>query len=1041
MAEKPHNFPSAVDAQTSTTPINSGYALIDRMGIITLWTAAAAEITGLSSEEMAGKRLSGHPHAEQAPELPKAVARLLRGNRRQELVALDGWRPGLYAWLSAEHDQGEDVDRVTLRFERRTVAHEDDSDDPFPTVSIDADGKVEAANSAAGNLCELLGVDSPGDLLPPGLARDARQRLTRGDHAAVHGQAGRLSIDWILRWGPNHDLVLAEGLIRDNREHYRRILRNSVDGMLESTRDGRLLYANQSLAGLFGHDRPQGLVEAAPRGLHGLFLHPGDADHFLELLDRHRQVRGFEAPMRHRDGSVLWLALNARTVRHVRGRCQCYVATVCDITSRKAMESEARERQERYRTLVQAAGSAIVALDGNGVIEEWNPAATEITGYEWPDAVGRSFARLLAVDSGDTNIELRVLAWRESRLARDAELTIRRQDGVHRIMLWHSRAQIDAQGNCRRLICIGQDVTERKAVELAMERAERQYRSLFENASDGIFQAALDGGLQRVNPALARLLGYADGDALIDAGICLDRLFADPEQYDSVMTQLRNDDDIEGLELRVMREDGEPLWLRLSLRRVLEDGVGIEGTAVDITEAKRASERLEYLAHHDSLTGLPNRHAFQRRLLEYVLQVARGRRQGIALLLANLDNFKDINDTLGHRLGDALLTRIGYELQQWCHRSDAFVARLGSDEFALILARADSEQAVTAATAEVMRRIAQPQRLRGHELSVTASVGFTRYPRDVAGRSPEDATQILLQNADMALFWAKRDGRGASRSFDPEMLSLLSARKALEDDLLHALPRQQLVLHYQPIFDLPSGELHGVEALLRWRHPTRGLVPPSDFIPVAERLGLIRDMGQWVLETACRQVREWEAEGLVPETLTVAVNVSAHELLHSDLAEVLGHTLEQAGLAPPRLLLEITETSMITSPERVRELLGRLRALGVQIAIDDFGTGYSSLTYLKDLPVDVLKIDRSFVDGITASERNAAIVEAVVRLGHSLNLRVTAEGVETAEQLELLRRQQVDHGQGFFLARPGPAEALAIRLRGGESGRSSSPAG
>jgi diguanylate cyclase (GGDEF)-like protein/PAS domain S-box-containing protein len=1032
-----------VDADTSTAPVSIGYALIDRLGTVALWTAAAAEITGLDSEEMAGHRLLGHPATAPVPELSDAVGRLLAGSRRQELVALDGWRPGLYAWLCAELSHDDHVDRITLRFESRIETDDDeDSDDPFPIVCIDADGHIEAANTAASNLCELLGIARPEGLLPPGLAETAWQRLNQQEHAAVHGQAGRLSMDWTLRWGPHRRSVIAEGLIRDNREHYRRILRNSVDGMLESTRDGRLLYANQSLSSLLGYERPQKLVDSQPHGLQGLYLYPGDADHFLELLDNHRQVRGFEVPVRHRDGSVLWLNLNARSVRRARGICQRYVATVCDITARKAMESEARERQERYRTLVQAAGSAIIALDCEGIIEEWNPAAAEITGYSWSDAVGRPFARLLAVDRNDRSIEDRVRAWSSVRLSRDTEFTIRRQDGVRRVMLWHSRAQVDAHGQCRRLICIGQDVTERKAVELAMERAERQYRSLFENASDGIFQTDPRGRIQRANPALARLLGYADGSAMVTAGVTLDRMIAEPEQYRSVMAQLAVHGSVEGLELRVRREDGEPVWLRLSLRRICDEQPGgIEGTALDITESKRASERLEYLAHHDSLTGLPNRHAFQRRLLEQVLQVARGRRRSLALLVANLNNFKDVNDTLGHRMGDALLMRVGYELRQWCQRNDGFVARLGSDEFAIILAPADDEDAVRAAVTEVVRRIAQPQRLRGQELATTASVGYTRYPYDTGGHSPEDATQVLLQNADMALFWAKKDGRGSSRAFHPDMLSVLSARKALEDDLQHALPERQLVVHYQPIFNLPSRDLHGVEILLRWRHPTRGLVPPSEFIPAAERLGLIRHMSQWALETACRQVREWEKQGLVPDTLAVAVNISAHELLHSDLADALGDGLRQAGLAPSRLLLEITETSMITSPEQVRDLLGRLRELGMQVAIDDFGTGYSSLTYLKDLPVDVLKIDRSFVESITASKRNAAIVEAVVRLGHSLNLRVTAEGVETAEQLALLERQQVDHGQGFFLARPMPAEKLAEQVLGNGGGRSSAPAG
>jgi diguanylate cyclase (GGDEF)-like protein len=431
-----------------------------------------------------------------------------------------------------------------------------------------------------------------------------------------------------------------------------------------------------------------------------------------------------------------------------------------------------------------------------------------------------------------------------------------------------------------------------------------------------------------------------------------------------------------------------------------------------LAEVRMAEEKIKDLAYHDTLTALPNRLVFTDRL---ALAVNQAQRQGsrLAVLFLDLDHFKVINDSLGHSLGDQLLQQVAGRLTG-CLRAGDTVARLGGDEFTLLLPGVQGPAEAERVSLKVLDTLREPYRLEGRELFVTASMGISLYPDD-----GEDA-DTLVRNADAAMYRAKEQGRDSHRLYAPPMNELAIERLALESALRRALANEELVLHYQPVVEIGTGRLHGVEALLRWRHPEKGLLWPSDFLALAESTGLILPIGPWVLRTACAQAQAWHAQEL--RELRVAVNLSARQFQQADLAEHVRRALRETGLPPHCLELEITETNAMQNTEATLRTFAELKALGVRISIDDFGIGYSSLGTLKRLPIDTIKIDRSFIRDITTDPDDAAIVTAVIAMAHTLKLRVVAEGVDTEEQLTFLRGHECDLMQGHLFGPAAPAE-------------------
>ncbi|RTL54181.1 MAG: bifunctional diguanylate cyclase/phosphodiesterase [Rhodocyclaceae bacterium] len=561
-----------------------------------------------------------------------------------------------------------------------------------------------------------------------------------------------------------------------------------------------------------------------------------------------------------------------------------------------------------------------------------------------------------------------------------------------------------------------EDITEQIQAQHDLASAEARYRSIFEHSSEGIFQTTADGHYLNANPALARIYGYDTAEELVAAlqniGSQLYVDGASRERFKQIMAEKGY---VQGFEAQVRRHDGTIIWISENARAVTgPDGAFLyyEGTVQDITETKNYQEQLEHQASHDLLTGLPNRTLFADRLNQAIRQADRN---GFfaAVAFIDLDNFKYINDSLGHKAGDELLVEIASRLRGALRGGDT-VARYGGDEFVLILNNHYQVNSVVKVINRVLEEIQRPMTLEGQELCVTCSIGLSLYPTD--GGDP----QALIQHADAAMYLAKQNGRNNYQFFTPRLNELAVERVTLEGSLRRALEKDELKVFYQPKVDC-NGRPLGVEALLRWFSDEHGAVSPTRFIGLAEDTGLIEPITEFVLRTACKQAMAWRAMGYPP--MQMAVNLSARSLKQPDLVDRVMAILEETGLPPEQLELELTESMLIDDVDQSINVLSAFKARGIRLAIDDFGTGYSSLSYLQRFPVDILKIDRTFVRNLELHPSETDITKLIILLGHSLGLKVVAEGVETENQREHLEALHCDEFQGYYFAKPmGPGE-------------------
>jgi diguanylate cyclase (GGDEF)-like protein/PAS domain S-box-containing protein len=542
--------------------------------------------------------------------------------------------------------------------------------------------------------------------------------------------------------------------------------------------------------------------------------------------------------------------------------------------------------------------------------------------------------------------------------------------------------------------------------------------SVFENLSEAMTIAGPDGRIQSVNLAFTEITGYSEAEAKGKTpGELLGSGLHDQEFFRAMWSCLDNDRHWQG-EIINRRKSGEtyPEWL--SITAVCNEDGNVEqfiGLFSDISERKQAEAYIHHLAYHDPLTGLANRLLFNDRLNTAMSQAHRSQYL-LAIMLLDLDHFKSINDSLGHHAGDLLLAAVSQRLAGLLREGDT-LARLGGDEFAVLLPDITSHADAAMLASRVVLSFEKPFNLEGREVFISTSIGIAVYPAD--GENAE----LLLKNADVALYNAKDAGRAAFRFFLESDSTDSLERLELETDLRRAVMRDELRLYYQPQVSSRTGVMYGVEALVRWQHPTRGLLMPDRFIGLAESTGYIEVLGRWCLETACQQMVEWQKAGL--PIRRVAVNVSPRQLRNPDFMEMVLEIVKETGINPNCLELELTESSMADDPEHTFSVFSQLRQQGIRIAIDDFGTGYSSLSYLARYPVDVVKIDKSFIDGIVGSEQNSlSLIQAVVLMAHTLSMETVAEGVETAEQRQKLIAMQCDLLQGYFYSRPCPAAAL-----------------
>lgn len=694
---------------------------------------------------------------------------------------------------------------------------------------------------------------------------------------------------------------------------------------------------------------------------------------------------------------------------------------VGDITAPYAGESMLRNLLANLDGLVYRG-----RIDGNWTMEFLSHGCLTLTGYDVEELLNNRDITYNTVthplDRDRVTVAIREQVSRG--LPFSLEYRIVRKDGLIRWVWERGIGAKDDNGSYVAIEGLIQDVTPRMESELALQEAERRFRSIFENAVEGIFQATIDAGYIAVNPSLASMYGYACPSAMLaelkDASF---PRYVDSARKSAFLTAIKDAGRVTGFESQVRRRDGKIIWVSENVRMVAipdKNECIFEGSVIDITERKSYERKIRFQATHDALTGLPNRYLLYDRMQQ---AIAAAHRNGtkVALMFIDLDRFKLINDSLGHQIGDELLRVVATRLSL-CVRAGDTVARQGGDEFVVLLCDLLAPNSVDEIVSRVLSEVAAPALLNGREVEVTCSVGISVYPDDGAD------VKELLQHSDAAMYAAKGRGRNSSAYFAAAMNAHSDDRLDLLYRLRSAVLNEDFILHYQPKIRLMDGVIIGVEALIRWEDTVRGTVSPAEFIPFSEENGLINAIGIWVLKTACQQSVAWQQAGLAP--LVMSVNLSPHQLSREDFIDVVREIIASTGIDPTYLEFEITETAVMEDVERSLAVLQCLKALGVRIAIDDFGTGYSSLYYLKRFPVDTLKIDRFFINEITSSPKDAAIVAAIVSLAHLLKLSVVAEGIETDEQCRFLTESGCEEAQGHLFYKPMPGlEATTLLVK------------
>lgn len=694
----------------------------------------------------------------------------------------------------------------------------------------------------------------------------------------------------------------------------------------------------------------------------------------------------------------------------------------------------AGERGDLSAVIVETSASLIVVVDVRGRIVRFNPACERATGYSLADVAGRVFWEFL-LDPADAAVaserfaqiadgKAGVLEWHESDWVA--------RDGARRRIVWSNSAIRDGAGAIELVVGCGIDITDRRQVELRLRESEERYALAVRGANDGLWDWNLKTDELYLSARWKAMLGCGDGEI----GSSPDHWFArvHPEDVaelkDAIAQHFAGQQPHVELEHRLRHRNGQWRWM-LARGLAIFDAAGVPyrmaGSLTDITDRKATEAQLVHDALNDSLTGLANRVFLEHRIQHVLNRAKRDERLQFAVLFIDLDRFKVINDGLGHPVGDQLLVRLAERLRQ-CVRPSDTVARLGGDEFIILLEDVRDEADPTRVANRVQELLRDPFELDGHEVFTSASIGIA--PGSPRYRSVQD----ILRDADAAMYRAKALGKNRHAMFDDEMHARAMEVLKLETDLRHAIDRQEFVLHYQPIVSLADGSLHGFEALVRWRHPDRGMVSPAVFIPMMEETGLIVPLGSWVLAEACRQLKAWRDRFPRFADLTVNVNVSGKQFVKANLVSEVEGALADTSLSARAVCLEITESVMMSNSEDAAATLSALRRLGVCIAVDDFGVGYSSLSQLHRFPIDALKVDRSFVQRIGSSDAaggEAEIIGTIVTLAKNLKLSVTAEGIETPLQLERLKALGCELGQGFLFAKPMGVEDVEAMLASG----------
>ncbi|MCX7620403.1 MAG: EAL domain-containing protein [Acidimicrobiales bacterium] len=739
-------------------------------------------------------------------------------------------------------------------------------------------------------------------------------------------------------------------------------------------------------------------------------------------------VKPMECRLRLSDGSHRWFEVLFED-QHTDLNIRLVTMRLRDIHDRREAQAALQAKEERFRAVVQHSYDAIVLSDDRNVIVYATPAIHRLFGWEPEDLIGREgFEFVHPEDLGRTRTQAKAILSQPGGQAQ-IEFRIRRKDGTYRWVECTSVNLLD-HPHVQSIVNSFRDIEDRRRAEEALRASEERLTALLRNADGAILISDPDGVVTWTSPSAERLWGWEEGSMIGRA--MADYIHPDDRrevarQFQKMTSTAHGSVRVEG---RMQHADGSWRWYEAVFTNCLDDPAvnGIVANIRDTTEralTQRAlrdtEEQLEFQATHDPLTELPNRLLFFDRL---EVAMARSRRNGTAtaVLFMDLDHFKVVNDSQGHGFGDQLLIAVGHRIQGALRQGDS-LARFGGDEFVVLCEDLRDEHEAQRLAQDIQRALNEPFNLGETETFVNVSIGIAL--TDGTDAEPAD----IVRDAHAAMHQAKERGRGRSEVFDTFMRTRAVERHQLETALRRAVARRQLQVHYQPIVDLRTGRISGVEALVRWKHPTRGLLYPSTFITIAEETGLIVTLGAWIFDAACCEVAHWADLHPEQRDLDVHINLSARQLSEQSLTDDIANVLAATPVDPRHVHVEITESVLVRDIETTRELIARLKVLGLQIAIDDFGTGYSSFSHLTQFPVDTLKIDRSFVQRLGRDEQAPAIVGAIIDLSHTLGLDTVAEGVENATQLAELRKLGCHRAQGYYFAGALPPRKLHDLLR------------
>ena len=760
-------------------------------------------------------------------------------------------------------------------------------------------------------------------------------------------------------------------------------------------------------------------------------IHPEDREWAVSFCRKaidDKRSHSFEYRMIGADGDVVWL----RDIVHVavEGDVPTQLfGVMIDITERKEAERKLRESNERFRSLVQNASDLITVLEKDGTIRYESPATERILGYRLEERIGKNAFDYLHPDDEEWVKDSFVEALdNPGEIRPPIEFRLRHKDGSWRHME-STRTNLLQDPAVKGVVANSRDVTERKEAEKALRESEERFRSAFEDSPIGVALVDLDGHRFRLNHALCEMLGYSEDELLCPY---LKHVHPDDREISSehLRRLLEEGAGNYTLERRYLHADGHVVW-NLTSVSLIQDSRGKPSHLVclhqDITERKELEERLRHQAFYDSLTDLPNRVLFLDRL-GHALDRAGREGNSLAVLLADLDDFKLVNDSLGHEAGNAVLVEVAERLRRAVRPGDT-VGRIFGDEFAILLEAPAGMEEANLVAQRIEERLREPFEAEGQEIYVSPSLGIS------LGETAENEPKEVLRHADLAMYEAKSTGKAQHEAYNPGMDVRAAERMNQERDLRRAIERKEFEIHYQPKVLLETGAIAGVEALVRWQHPERGLLEASQFIQLAEKTGLINQIGLWVLKESCRQLKEWQERYSAKLGLpfSICVNLSAEQIRQPDLADSVAGVLRETGLDPACLVLEISERTAKEDAEQTIGKLRKLKDLGVELAIDDFGTGYCSLVYLEHTLLDFLKIDRLLVQRKRGDDPEGyrKVISAMTSMAHSLDLAVIVEGVETEEQLARLKEIGCEMAQGYYFARPLPSEAIEPLLREG----------